>query len=258
MSDTRKEIQIIDPSDPSIIPSVTSENDLEKEKDNDIKGSQDKDSQDKEAIDDDVIDGSNSLRIEEAEAQVKKMIEEAEKESEIIKKEAEKSGYDEGYSKGIKEGEAVIEKEKQQLVTEKNNMILEKESIIRQLEPKVANIIRELLIKLVGRYEDDPNIIVHLAQIGLNEIHTYGSFIIKVSIEDYDYIIAHKKELEQNLSEKVDIEILKDTSLEKNQCLIETEMGNIDSSLKIRLSSLSKELKLIGDSLKLSEHEEAV
>ncbi len=182
------------------------------------------------------------------------MIEAARLEAQTIREAARQEGYDVGYKEGERRSEQELLERK--LEFDDNAKALQisyeqdKDEFVRDMEHKVAYVIRELVGKMVGKYEDDPSLIVYLIKLAFEEVHTYGSFVIKVSGEDFDYVMDHKDELTGGLSEKVEIEILKDVSMVKNQCFIETQMGNIDCSLNLRVDSLSRELRLIGDSLK--------
>ena len=62
--------------------------------------------------------------------------------------------------------------------------------------------------------------------------------------------MSNKDKITNNISEKVDLEILKEASLESKECIIETQMGNIDCSLGTQLNGLLKELQLILDVIK--------
>ncbi|MCF8018464.1 conserved protein of unknown function [Petrocella atlantisensis] len=246
MSEIRKEIQTIDPHNPHIIHPVQKE---VGENDFDVEGGLEHNEYEGEAIDDDVIDGSHTIAVEETELLVKEMLDEAHSKGEQIKEQAREEGFEAGYEEGIVAAKSAIELKMNQLEQEREAMLAQNEAYIRDFEPKVAEIISQLLYKMIGRYADDPDIILYLVRLAFEEINIYGSIVIKCSSEDFDHLVAHKDELSENLSEKVNLEILKEITLEKNQCFIETDMGNIDCSLQVRLESLQKELKLIKESL---------
>jgi len=241
MSEIRREIKTVDPKDPKIVPSTPVEEPLKEKIEN-------PESEETEAIDDPVIDGSPS--IEAIKQEVEDMLKEAREEAQAIKVKAEEKGYDTGYIEGQKAFHMVIDNKLKELQEKEVALEEEKEAFIKDLEPKVAAIIQELLINMVGAYESDPKLILYLVRLAFEETHMYGSFVIKVSDEDFDYLVEHKEELTRDLSSKVEVEILKDTNMRPNQCFVETQMGNIDCSLDLRLKSLSRELKLIGESLK--------
>lgn len=242
MSDIRKEIKTVDPKDPNILSSP-------EEKKLDL--SEEILENTEEAIDDTVIDGSPS--IEEINKETEEILESAIKEAKSIKKKAREEGYDTGYIEGQKAFQVVIDNGLEDLKEKEAELEIEKENYLKILEIKVADIIQKLLVNMVGVYKTDPALILYLVRLAFEETHTYSSFIIKVSDEDFDYLVENKIELTKDLSSKVEIEILKDKTMKKSQCFVETEMGNIDCSLDLRLESLSRELKLIGDSLKSAE-----
>jgi len=246
MSEIRKEIQTIDPLNPKIIHPVQKE---VGEDDFDAMDGSQHNEYEGEAIDDDVINGSHTIAVEETEVLIKEMLEEAQIQSEQIKEQAREEGFEAGYEEGIVAAKAAIEQKMNQLDQERETMLVQNQAYIHDLEPKVAETISQLLHKMIGRYADDPNIILYLVRLAFEEINIYGSIVIKCSPEDFDHLVAHKDELSENLSEKVNLEILKEINMEKDQCFIETDMGNIDCSLNVRLDSLQKELRLIKDSL---------
>jgi flagellar assembly protein FliH len=246
MSEIRKEIQTIDPHNPKIIHPVhngVGKNDF------DVENGLEHNEYEEEAIDDDVIDGSHTIAVEETEVMIKDMLDEAYIKAEQIKEQAREEGFEAGYEEGIIAAKSAIDLKMDQLDQERASMLDQNAAYIRDFEPKVAEIISQLLHKMIGRYADDPDIILYLVRLAFEEINIYGSIVIKCSSEDFDHLVAHKDELSENLSEKVNLEILKEITLEKNQCFIETDMGNIDCSLQVRLESLQKELKLIKESL---------
>lgn len=186
--------------------------------------------------------------LEEAIIKSKEIIEEANiqaiKEKEVLFQNAKEEGYQEGYQSGIEEverlqEELLLEKEKQQKEYEKN---------ISELEPKFADIVISLVGKITGVViEDKKEIILHLIKGTLNNLNNNMSFLIKVSKDDYNQVYTHKEEFLSYLREGVQIEIFEDQSLEKNQCMIETETSIIDCSLDVQLNNLITDLKLLAN-----------
>lgn len=262
MSDIRKEIKTIAPDDPKILGRPKQGPQEVASESGDVDGEQigmtTEEGDINEAINDEVIDGSYAIILEEAKKEAEELrnqiIEQANVDAETIREAARQDGYEAGYAEGQRASSQELEQKMQEL--EAKGIELEQDfedaqrTYMDDMEPRVAYVIRDLVYKMIGVYEDDPAIIIYLIKLALEEVHTYGSFVIKVSAEDYDYVIENKEKIVGGLSEKVDVEILKDVDMTKNQCFLQTEMGNIDCSLDLRLESLMRELKLIGDSLK--------
>lgn len=197
------------------------------------------------------------------------LIEEALLEIEAMKAQVQQEGYDQGYEsgrtegfeQGYNEGKQAAEEEIQQALSNyhleqekekeklKIQLIEEYNGYKKDLEPKMLGIIEDLVRKLIGVQSVSKDTIMHLIKCGIDELEVHGDLIIKVSAIDLDYVISRRDELTEELSEKIKVEILRDQQLQKNECVIETEMGTIECSLGTQLEGLTKELKLIRDSL---------
>lgn len=182
-----------------------------------------------------------------------KIIELAKEEAEGIKGKIRDSANIEGYEEGFNKGREVlmmeVEQLKQQLKLEIEVVKVHKESLIKEIEPKMVEIIMHLVISLVGKQSLYQDTILFVIKKGLEEVELKGDIIIKISPEDYEYVIENRKEIESIFSNKIDVEIFKDVQLEQNDCIIETSLGNIDCGLSGRLNGLINELKLIGESI---------
>ena len=247
MSDIRRKIAKVDPDDPNIItphPGVDED-----------EVSTTKESEAEEAIDDDVIDGSVSIILEEAESKAAEIIKQAELEAEKIKSKAHAQGYEQGYEDGKKVSEDELEQGREALKNKAIELEEAYEGMLREAEPLMAEVISELVDNMVGHYADHKDVILFLVRLALSELTTYGEFIVKVSQEDYDYVIQHKDELDIEVGDKVTLEIVKDSGLLNGDCLIETAYGSVDASLHVRRESLKQELRLISDSLRRREEE---
>lgn len=170
---------------------------------------------------------------------------------------AAEKGYEDGYNQGIEAAQKELNDKIAEIEAELNSEFEQKETALRQdleeakrmLEPQMLTVIEGLVGKIIGIESLNKSTILFLIQSGLRELELHGDLIIKVSPEDVDHVIEHKSELIENLSEKIQVEILKDLQLSKNECVIETDMGTIDCSLGVQLEGLMKELRLIRESL---------
>jgi flagellar assembly protein FliH len=197
--------------------------------------------------------------LDDAKKKADEIIEKAKKkaaqEAEVIKNKAEKEGYKKGYDEGKLIGAKEYEKMKQEVLHEKEKLITEKKNLITSVEQKIADIIKELVINLIGIHQFNDETIINLIRKGFEEVELYDDLIIRVSQNDYDNVMEKKHLLTEKLSQKVTLEILKDMNLNENDCIIETELGNINCSLDLRLNGLINELQLIGKSMNSSSEE---
>lgn len=190
--------------------------------------------------------------IAKANKEANAIVQEAERKMAEIEVQIRTNAKAEGYKVGYEEGKIAASKELEELKVELQNAIEqkqnEKQNLLVNIEPQIASIINQLVTNLVGIQSVNPETILYLIKQGFNEIEQHGDLIIRVSSDDFDQVVENKSILSDNLSEKIDLEILKDVSLKKNDCIIETDLGNIDCSLDVRLNGLKKELDLIGKS----------
>ncbi len=255
-SDQKKPINIIDNKDPSILKSTGKSMIKEHEagSESSVEGLSLNDLNLNPSLD--------SFRNEEQQQLVEKQKTIAKKNGydegfKIGKDEGYNEGHNEGYNEGIKKAETEVSIQLSKLDDDNQIRVKElKEQLINEysdykatLEPKMLTIIEDLVMKLIGEQSICKGVIVHLIKCGLDELEIHGDLVIKVSQEDLDYVIERKAELTEELSEKITVEILKDQQLSKNECVIETEMGTIESSLGVQLSGLLRELRLIKESL---------
>lgn len=186
--------------------------------------------------------------IEEAKKEAKDILDQAKQEAEQIKKEylaqAQKKGYEEGMLK--------VKQEAQRLkaeLDEKSRLLEEEyEKALIDLEPKMAEIIAELVEKITGVVvEDKEDIILYLIHKAMKNMDKAKEFSIRVSKEDYEYVASKKDYIMDAIGSEAKIFVTEDVSLKKNQCLIETELQAINCSLDIQLKNLIRDLKLIGN-----------
>lgn len=182
--------------------------------------------------------------IENAEKEAASIIEASKKKAqELIEdaiQEARKQGYEEGINKGTNE----IQQIKNSLIEEKENQNKEYQKILAEIEGQVAELIISLITKLTGIFvEDKTDIILYLVEKGLIYDDSIEDYTIRVSREDVDILSSRKEYIEGIIGRS--IQIVVDSQLGKNQCLIETENKIIDCSLDVQLNNLITDLKLL-------------
>ncbi|WP_058485153.1 FliH/SctL family protein [Defluviitalea phaphyphila] len=183
----------------------------------------------------------------EAEKKAALILDNAKKEAENIKinienmkKEAKKKGYEEGFKRGAEESEKLCKQAKLEL----DNAIKEKERIIKDIEPKMVELILDICEKILGQtISINKKSIFYLIRKGFVEIQGKGEKItIKVSNDDYKNILEFKEEFMDEIGFKGEFNIIKDPSLKSGDCIIESDFGNIDCSLGTQFQGLKQEL----------------
>jgi flagellar assembly protein FliH len=200
-----------------------------------------------ETLEADIKKINDSKITEDAKKEADSIIEQAKKEALKIKDEAfsnaQKKGYDEGVLRAKKEAQKLEAEYAQRM----QKLDEERENLSKSLEPQIAGLIAGLVEKITGVViEDKDEVILYLVEKAVRSLDKCSEFNIKVSSEDYEYVSIRKELLQHAIGREVTIYITEDASLQKNQCLIETETKVINCSLDIQLSNLITDIKLIG------------
>ena len=174
------------------------------------------------------------------------IINDAEKAKVEISEKAKIDGYDKGYGEGVAAGTEKAGK----LISEAEDVLSDacdkRFQMISNAEREMLDIISKVSKKLLNReVKTDPSIIVALIQQGFDEATMVGDIKIHVSKEDYDFTMDHIDEVMSQAKSGAHIEVLKDLSLTKNDCVIETPYGNIDCSFGQQFDSLVENLYLL-------------
>jgi flagellar assembly protein FliH len=184
--------------------------------------------------------------LQKAREEADRIIEEAKQTAQgnvnTIYEEAKNKGYQDGFQKAMEEVskkknelEALIEKHNQEYLNKLNEM-----------EPEIAELVAMLVSKMTGILaENNKNVIHYLIQNAIQNADNSNSFVIRVSEEDFEFLLSKKVELESLVKENTFIDIVPDKELKKNQCFIEADSCIIDCSLDTQLNNLVQDLKLL-------------
>ena len=184
---------------------------------------------------------------EDAEAEAQKIVEDARAQAESIlqdarsQAEAERTDIQEAARRQGQQ-EAQAEADRTEAVRE-----AEYQKRLDELEP-------EFVDTITGIYEHIFHVDLHsyrevlcyLISTTMRKSEDNRSFLIHVSKEDYPYVSMQKKQISAGaVAPNATVEIVKDITLGKGECLIETEGGIFDCGLGTQLSELRQKLKLL-------------
>ena len=152
------------------------------------------------------------------------------------------AGFQQGYEEGRNNAEAELQTKEAELMAAMERYNVD----VAEMEPQIVE-------KLTGIYEhifhvdlsENREIVLHLLDKAIHGIDTGQSVTIRASREDYPYINMQKKRLLAGISNNVTVEIVEDSSLKQNECLIETDNGVFDCSVDVELHALAKTLQLL-------------
>lgn len=157
--------------------------------------------------------------------------------------EARTQGYQEGERLGKQEAEAV----KNEYLSKKKQLESAYEKKMEELEPEFIETLTGIYehifkVDLAGYHDLVSNLLINTMQ----KIESISSFLIHVSKEDYENVLANRKKIGSEAGcSNASVEIVEDMTLSCSQCYIETENGIYDCSLDTQLTELGRKLKLL-------------
>ncbi|MDI3518096.1 MAG: flagellar assembly protein FliH [Caldanaerobacter sp.] len=174
---------------------------------------------------------------------IEKMLKEAEERAHEIEEKYRIKGYEEGYRAGYEEGYKKGEEKAQALIEEaralKEEILEEKKRLYKEAESDMINVILEAVEKIVGKHvEEDKDLILSLIKKGMENYNAFDKVTVRVSEEDYEHCVKNKDKILKDVEFLDEINIVKDLSLRKGDCIIETNSGVINSGVTTQLKTL--------------------
>lgn len=195
-------------------------------------------------------DDNNAGILEDARKQAEDILEDAKKQAEDILKDAKENGYKEGYEKGTIESKQKSDDLQTKLKADYKSMSEklqnEYDEKYQVMESELVDTLMEVFSKVTLTIaEDKKNLVLLLIQRTLKDADANKDFLIRVSDVDYGFVMNSIDKLYDCVSLDSKIEVVRDNTLKKNQCIIETDAGAFDCSLDIQLEGLISEIKLL-------------
>lgn len=184
--------------------------------------------------------------IGEAKSVAEQMVEEArlkiKSDRQIAIEQGKAEGYDIGYNDGMNQAEEMLTEA--QVIYEE--AVTQKEDMINSVEPDLINLIIDIVHKILSdSVKINPQVVINLIKQGISKTTITGDVFIHVSELDYDSIVEAKFKIIAMTDGNTKLEIIKDFSLNKGDCIIETPFGNIDCSLEQQFEYLKQSLYYI-------------
>ena len=195
--------------------------------------------------------------IEDIQTQVRQMMETAESDAEAIIEDAKsraaeilefakKEGYDAGYNEGRQNASDELAEKMSEIETMKQELVEEYEARKAAMEPELVDAILKVFVDVTHVLsEDRKDLIMYLVDSVVSDNLMSNNFFIRTSKEDADYLRMNKEKLVAGIDKEINIEIIEDNTMKKNECIVETDFGIFDSSLDIQLESLVQDIKLL-------------
>ena len=176
-----------------------------------------------------------SDNIPQAKTEAQKIVEQALTKAESIKEESREAGREEGRA----EASARIEEALETLnaaVKERKHIIKDAEQEILRLAIKVAE---QIIRSEVSMHRD---VCLNIVAEAIGRVSDREQIIVRVNREDAEYLKRYKDRLAGMLDGVKSFSIIEDANIEPGGCVIETNLGFIDSKISTKLKSIGESL----------------
>lgn len=192
------------------------------------------------------MEANNILIMANEDAQ--KVLQDAKIEAQLIKVNAQKEGYSEGYQQGLEDGKRETQDLAHQALTIKEELEEERRNLITNIENEIPKIIYIAVEKVINReFNLNKKIILDIISSTLNKTNSETA-TVRVSDEDYDIVDQNKDKVMSECKGLYDIEVKKDLSLDTGDCIVETNCGYIDAGINTQIKKLQESvLELVGN-----------
>lgn len=179
--------------------------------------------------------------IEEANSEARTIVKAAEDEAQKLLSAAKEDGYREGFESGYLESR----REAQSVVDEAADIreFLDKRKcdIYKEAEEQIIQLVLDLSKKVIGdELAQNKESILSLVNQALQKCAFKKKLVLKVSLQDYQYILENKNRICKLVEGISDIDIVSDLSLAVGSCIIETPSGEINSSVDTQIREIEK------------------
>ena len=203
-----------------------------------------------EIVEEEPVDPIESAREEaerilaEANATANEITKKAQAEAVALCEEYKAQGYAEGAS--IKERELQELKERLETDFALQSQMLESEYIRKRdtMEVELVDVILQVFNKVFHiQFDSKKHILMHLINDAILNIEGDRNFRIKVADSNVLFLENHREDILERVGHGIELEFIADSTMDGNECLIETDSGIFDCSLETQLENLIKDIK---------------
>ncbi len=182
--------------------------------------------------------------LEEARAEADAVRQEARIQAENVKETARNEGYQKGYEESTARGEQELAIKLAELEEKKEELFQNYEAKLADMEPQLLDAIIQVVEKVFHiQFADKKEILLYLLSNTINGIEGCRHFQIRVGRNSYEYVNAHKAEIEARIGSDMTLDVIAGSAIAEDKCMIETDTGVFDCSLDVEFENLIKALR---------------
>lgn len=182
--------------------------------------------------------------IAQAKAEAEAIINQAYHDAKNLREEARVQGYADGNASMQKE--MLEAKKKMDMEYESQRSALDAEYTKKrdEMEKDLVDVILDVFNKVFHiQFDNKKHILMHLINNAILNIEGDRKFRIKVADSNVLFLENHREDILERVGHGVEMEFIADSTLDGNDCVIETDSGVFDCSLGTQLENLIKDIR---------------
>lgn len=160
---------------------------------------------------------------------------------------AEETGFQEGFSRGLIDGENAVKQEYSSLIEQAQELLHEahkqKEAIISEAEPFLLELSTAIASQIIKQeLKSNPDTILEMIKSHLLRFKEKEFITICVFPGNFDFIQGHRSQLLAVVNGETEIKIIPDHMVPENGCVIRTAFGSVDARIETQMEEIKKVL----------------
>ncbi|NQX46173.1 flagellar assembly protein FliH [Paenibacillus tritici] len=166
---------------------------------------------------------------------------------ELLIEAVKSEGYQQGYQEGLAQAEQEMSRRLAEMMEEARTVLQEayraKDVIIQEAEPFLVELSCSIAEKIVDRQLTvEPQFAMDLIRKNLARKREQGLISLCVSPAQFAFVNAAREELSLAVDSQAELQILPDSTVRDQGCVIRSSFGSIDARVDTQLSEIKKEL----------------
>lgn len=161
---------------------------------------------------------------------------------------SKQAGFEEGYRQGVSQAENALRKEYSDMLAEASSILEQsyklKQQIIQESEPFLIELSTSIAEKIIVRQLSlEPSWVIELIQKVLARRREKGIITLCVAPSQFAYIQDAREELITSIDSQAELEIIPDSSVQDQGCVIRSSYGSIDARIDTQLKEIKSALQ---------------
>lgn len=179
--------------------------------------------------------------IKAAESQAQRIIEDAEDEACERIKALEAEARQQGFEKGYEEAKNMYEHLLSEAENIREHAKVEYSEVMAGIERDAIELIMDIARRVIGEEITlNKGHLVNIVGEALGKSSNRDNITVRVSAQDYDYVLDNTDKLLSMAEGIGEIDIKKDAALKPGDCLVETSYGSIDAGVETKLRKIEE------------------